>query len=266
METDWRSYDLVAGHYDRVWGPRFDAAALQLVNRARLGTEERLLDVGTGTGAIPAAAEAIGPRPAPFAIDRSAPMLAHARARVPRLVGIAAEATNLPVLDRSFDVVSFGFVLSHVRDHSRALSETHRVLRPGGRLGVSNWGPSTDAAQQAWRDLLISVVGEAAVDAAVQEVAPWEGRFGEPDTLRGALSDAGFAAVEVHQVALAVDLALDEFVEDRALGSAGRYVRHALGETAWETLRRRALEELGRRLGPRVSYERTVLIAVGRRP
>lgn len=264
--ADWRSYDRVAEHYDRVWGSRFDAAARHLVNRARLGPDERLLDVGTGTGAILAAAEAMQPRPAPVAIDRSAAMLARARARVPRLLGVAAQAAELPFRDRSFDAVSFGFVLSHLRDEVQALREAHRVLRPRGRLAASCWGPMTDIAQQAWRDLLISVLDESAVDAAAAEVAPLEGRFGDSGNLRRAFSDAGFNGVEVHEVALEVDLGVDEFLEDRTLGSAGRYARHALGEAAWETFRTRALEDLRRRLGSRVRLNRMVLIAVGRRP
>ncbi len=263
---DWRSYDEIAGTYDRVWGPRFDAAARRLVNRVRLERGWRLLDVGTGTGAIPAAVAEVEDHATLTAVDVSSGMLARARARVPRLLVVVGEASQLPFLEGAFDAVTFGFVLSHVREHARALGEAHRVMECGGRLGVSNWGPITDAAQQVWKDLLLAAVGSEAVERALGEVAPWEGRFEDAGNLRRALAEARFEPVGVDVFGLPVDLTVDEFLDDRELGAGGRYARHTLGEAGWRAFRGKALEVLRGRFGPRVAYERSVLIAVGTKP
>ena len=48
---DWRSYDDVAETYGRVHAPRFAEAARDLVKALGIVEGERVLDVGTGTGA-----------------------------------------------------------------------------------------------------------------------------------------------------------------------------------------------------------------------
>jgi len=50
--TDWRSYDTIAEAYERVWAPRFEMVAHQLLALAPPVEGARLLDLGTGTGAI----------------------------------------------------------------------------------------------------------------------------------------------------------------------------------------------------------------------
>jgi SAM-dependent methyltransferase len=47
---------------------------------------------------------------------------------------VAADALRLPLADRSFDVVVLSAILEHVVDPARAVAESVRVLRPGGRL------------------------------------------------------------------------------------------------------------------------------------
>lgn len=71
-------------------------------------------------------------------IDLSPEMLALAvtRAReLGRTIGLTeGDAQDLPFADRSFDTVVCTYALCSVRDDARAISEMHRVLRPGGRL------------------------------------------------------------------------------------------------------------------------------------
>lgn len=99
--------------------------------------DDRVLDLGTGTGAVLArlAARAGGPREA-LGVDRSASMLAAAR-DLPHAWRLQrADATALPFPTDSFDVVIAAYLL-HLLDppgRRAVIAEAARVLRPGGRL------------------------------------------------------------------------------------------------------------------------------------
>jgi ArsR family transcriptional regulator len=99
----------------------------------------RLLDIGTGTGAL---LEAMAPRVAQaLGVDASRQMLALARARLsrPELAHCAvrqADMYNLPLPDASFDAAVLQMVLHYAEDPAAALAEAARVLRPGGTLVV----------------------------------------------------------------------------------------------------------------------------------
>ena len=102
---------------------------------------ERFLDVATGTGgvALPAAragAQVTGQ-------DISADQLAKARAAA-ETAALAirfdeGDAQELPYEDESFDVVASAFGAIFAPDHDRAARELTRVLRHGGRLGLTVW-------------------------------------------------------------------------------------------------------------------------------
>ncbi len=53
-----------------------------------------------------------------------------------KLSRICGDAQNLPFPDNHFDVVTIAFGIRNVTDRDMALREFHRVLKPGGRLGV----------------------------------------------------------------------------------------------------------------------------------
>ena len=110
--------------------------------RADMGAALALLDptwvvgdLGCGTGALSAA---LAPHVQQlYAIDASPAMLAAASARLAACsnVTIAEGALEaLPLADASLDVAVLMLVLHHVADPARALREGHRVLKPHGRL------------------------------------------------------------------------------------------------------------------------------------
>jgi arsenite methyltransferase len=107
---------------------------------------ERILDVGCGPGFYLAEIlEDVGTSGSTVGIDPSRDMLAVAERRVEGLGTVdlyEADAISLPLDDSDFDGAISVQVLEYVDDVTRALSEMHRVLRPGGRIVVwdVDWG------------------------------------------------------------------------------------------------------------------------------
>jgi arsenite methyltransferase len=101
---------------------------------------ERVLDVGAGPGLLAAAiAEATGSSGLVCGIDVSEPLLAAARRVCVHLSSVEfrhSDATQLPFPDQTFDAAVSVQVLEFVHDVDAALSEIHRVLRPGGRAVI----------------------------------------------------------------------------------------------------------------------------------
>jgi demethylmenaquinone methyltransferase/2-methoxy-6-polyprenyl-1,4-benzoquinol methylase len=108
---------------------------------------ERVLDVACGTGDL-AEIFAASPAGEVVGLDFTTEMLAIARGRHARLPPHHAEklryvegdALDLPFPDASFDVVSIAFGIRNVADPAHALRQFARVLRPGGRLVILEFG------------------------------------------------------------------------------------------------------------------------------
>jgi demethylmenaquinone methyltransferase / 2-methoxy-6-polyprenyl-1,4-benzoquinol methylase len=127
-------------------GPTYDryAAALSfgqdprwrrfLVSRIEAGSDDTVLDVATGTGAV--ARELIRQKGCTVVgLDQSPEMLAEARRRLPEDVTlIHGSADRLPFADASFDALTFTYLLRYVPDPAATLRELVRVVRPGGSV------------------------------------------------------------------------------------------------------------------------------------
>ena len=104
--------------------------------REGVGSGDRVLDLGSGTGAFTSWLARIGANPLGAEVAEAA--VRRARAAHPelefRLVPIDGP---LPLQDNEFDVVWATEVIEHVADTGRWLSEVRRVLKPGGRLLVT---------------------------------------------------------------------------------------------------------------------------------
>jgi SAM-dependent methyltransferase len=116
-----------------------------LVGRLAPRPDEQWLDVGCGAGAVSMRAARAGADVT--GIDLSEVMIETARRRAAEQgLAIAYEvgdAENLPVADGSFDVVSSSVGLIFAPDHSAVARELARVVRPGGRIGLSAWKPNS---------------------------------------------------------------------------------------------------------------------------
>jgi ubiquinone/menaquinone biosynthesis methyltransferase len=115
----------------------------KLINLARFGPGQRGLDLCCGTGDL-----ALGLRRCAIddvevvGLDFSAPMLeiARRRAQGDGLWWLRGDALRLPFPSSTFDVVTMGYGLRNVADINDSLAEIRRVLRPGGRLLVLDFG------------------------------------------------------------------------------------------------------------------------------
>ncbi len=120
------------------------------LERMGLGSGMHVLEVGPGPGFWTlAAASRVGPQGRVCAVEIS-PRLAALVARKARLQGltwvhvVVADAQALPLAEGSFDHAFFVAVLGEVPDPVRALEEARRVLRPGGRVIITEYFPDPD--------------------------------------------------------------------------------------------------------------------------
>jgi len=115
----------------------------RVLDNARLRKEDRVLDVGAGTGLLAfGALERIGPDGEVIALDPSADCLeelqrlAREQGLNGRLSYLVGDAEVLPLPDASVEAVLTRSVLVYVRDKAEAARELFRVLRPGGRVSI----------------------------------------------------------------------------------------------------------------------------------
>jgi ubiquinone/menaquinone biosynthesis C-methylase UbiE len=130
----------LAETYDRVSDSQFERGK-RLVERLELKDGARVLDVGCGTGRLSRwVAERLGPGGSVVGIDPLAERVDVARTRGGGVRFEVGQAENLGAFeDASFDAVCMASVFRWVEDKAKALAEVRRVLRRGGRVGVTTF-------------------------------------------------------------------------------------------------------------------------------
>ncbi len=266
-ESDWRTYDDVAEAYGRVHAPRMALPARDLVQLTAVGPGARVLDVGTGTGVVAReAAAAAGGNGLAVGIDPSFGMLRQALTEKGGTFFAAATAIDLPFRDETFTHILSSFVLSHFARYETALFDMVRVLRPGGRFGVTTWGPGQDEFSKAWQELAEQYAGPELLRDARTRAMPWAEHFEDPNRIRAVLYDAGLRDVQIERREYRFEETTEEYLEAREIGAVGRFLRQMLGERLWGAFQARAREIFSERFPPRFSDFRDVNIAVARKP
>jgi len=156
---------------------------------ADLAPGETVLDLGSGGGIdVLLSARRVGPTGKAYGLDMTDEMLALARANqrkagLDNVEFLKGEIERIPLPDASVDVIISNCVINLSADKDRVLAEAFRVLRPGGRLAVSD----------------VVVRGEVS-PAIRRSVELWigcvAGALGE-DEYRDKLATAGFEAIDV---------------------------------------------------------------------
>ena len=183
--------DELARDYDRVSVDRQLQSGKLLVRELTLAAGERVLDVGCGTGLLAEhIADLVGPTgyvlgvdPLPLRIE-----LAQTKAR-PNLEFKVADAYDLSLIPTAnFDVVCLNAVFHWFPEKSGPLREFARVLKPGGRLGISSGakGPPT-----RYQELVSEVLARPPFDDYARPPGGLTHRVDEHE-LRQLLTPAGF--------------------------------------------------------------------------
>ncbi len=241
----------------------FAAPARDLVAALELSEGALVLDVGSGTGAAAvSAAECVGPKGLVIALDPSLSMLC----RLPRggrCARVAGAAPGLPFASGVFDATFASFVLSHFPSCAEGLSDMVRVLRPGGVLGVTAWGPGQSEAARSWREVATSFVAIEELERAFRDLLPWDEWLTFPENMARALEAAGLERVEVESRPYRVAMNSMDFLAIREQSVDGTLLRECLEPERWSEFRRRALEVFQRSFPRGVEYVRAVNLGLG---
>ncbi|KZB79726.1 class I SAM-dependent methyltransferase [Amycolatopsis regifaucium] len=139
-------FDRTAKTYDALGVDFFGAFAKELLDRVGLVPGQRVLDVGCGRGAVLfPAAERVGSGGSVLGIDLSSAMVERTTKDIEdrRLANASVslmDAQEPTLTDADFDVVLASFVVFFLPDPVAGLRSWHRLLKAGGRMGVTTFG------------------------------------------------------------------------------------------------------------------------------
>lgn len=257
------TYNAAADRFDEPALSFWNLIGRRTIERLRLRPGARVLDVacGAGASALPAAQE-VGPAGEVLALDLADRLLELGRAKARRLglenidfqIGDMLRS-GLP--DGSFDAVVCVFGIFFVPDMKKAVRELWRMVRRGGRLAITTWGPH------------VLEPGSSTFWKAVQQMrpdlhrnfSPWE-RIDQPEALADLLRASGITGAEVVAESNLHPLSSPEDWWTIALGSGFRGTIEALDPEERERVRALNLAQLG---GAR-AVETNALYGVAEKP
>lgn len=192
--------------YERLLGPALFAPWAQvLLDAVGIEPGARIVEVAAGTGILTrAAAHRAGPAGQVVATDISPAMIAFNAQHPPEphaapIRTAIAPATALPCTDSGFDVALCQQGMPFFPDRPGAVRELHRVLRPGGLVGIAVWTPGHE------------VVPFGPMNRALQDIGspePFPGAYDEtsyvlsPSQVQDLLASAGFTRIDSREIEL----------------------------------------------------------------
>jgi len=192
------------GSIDRITSGLYDASQSQEIPQeallaslgcgnptalAKLNPGEVVLDLGSGGGIdVLLSAKRVGPTGKAYGLDMTDEMLSLAnenkrKAGVENVEFLKGEIEHIPLPDNSLDVVISNCVINLSTDKDQVFQETFRVLKPGGRLAVSDVVTHGEMAPEIRKNVLLWV---GCVAGALEE-----------NEYRSKLASAGFENIEI---------------------------------------------------------------------
>jgi SAM-dependent methyltransferase len=250
LARDWAAYGEQLGL--PLQGAALDAA------HVTAGT--RLLDAGCGAGLLALLASLRGAQVT--AVDAATSFLAIVRERIPAADVREADLETLPFADASFDAVTAVNSVFYAADMAAAMRELARVVRPGGRVVITAWGPPERCEVLAD---LFSQVGPLMPPPPPGDAPAHPGALSQPGELAAVLKRAGLRVVDEGEVACPFVFPNAE-ISWRAHRSAGPNqlaIAHS-GEAAVRTVFA-DVDHTHTRPDGTIRYENAFLWAVGKR-
>src|SRR6202158_1592021 len=176
---------------------------------AALKEGETVLDLGSGGGIdVVLSAKRVGPAGRAYGLDMTDEMLALAnenkrKAGADNVEFLKGEIEHIPLPDNSVDVIISNCVINLSADKDRVLREAFRVLKPGGRLAVSDVVTRGEINAQIRQNILLWV---GCVAGALEE-----GEY------RDKLESAGFEQVEIEPTRIYRVADAREFLSEKGL-------------------------------------------------
>jgi SAM-dependent methyltransferase len=232
------TYAATADHFDDPALSFWDRFGRQTVARIGLRAGDEVFDAccGTGASALPAA-HAVGSAGQVVGFDVAEPalVLARAKAQAQGLANVefrAADVEHTGLPSQSFDAVVCVFGVFFLPDMAAALAELWRLVRPGGVLAITVWGPDflEPATTAFW-----AAVGAERPDL-VGGFHPWT-RVTDPAALSQLFHQAGAAAPTLEAEPGTHPLARPEDWWTVVLGTGYRATVDELGPAAAQRVR-----------------------------
>ena len=240
-----RTYGAAADHYSLPALGFWDRFGAATVARLPLAPGQRVLDLccGAGASALPAA-HAVGAGGQVLGVDLAAPLLdlARARAASERLANVEfrhGDATRTQLPDGSFDAVVCVFGVFFVRDMAAFAAEMWRLVRPGGVLAITTWGPDLFEPANGY---FWETVGEVA-PSLYKAFNPWD-EITTTAAVAELLAQAGAAQPAVMAVPGRHHLDHPDQFWDIVLGTGYRGTVDALSQEERDSVQDRLLAEL----------------------
>lgn len=218
MAAPDKTPERISGMFDSI-APRYDllnhvlSAGLDQKWRRRavaelgLGASARVLDLCTGTADLAFAATERHPDASVVGVDFSGAMLRLGLVKVRkaglerRIRLVRGDATKIPLPDGSCDAATIGFGIRNVAEPQKALAELARVLRPGARLAILEFGqpriPGIRTLYAWYFKYLLPLVGKVVSrhQSAYSYLPASVGTFPPPAEFARSIESHGFVSV-----------------------------------------------------------------------
>jgi ubiquinone/menaquinone biosynthesis C-methylase UbiE len=237
------TYNAAADFYDDAANAFWDRFGRRTIERLHLSPGARVLDVccGSGASAIPAA-EAVGPKGSVVGVDLAERLLDLARTKA-RDRGLhhvefrMGDMLDLRLPKAGFDAVVCVFGVFFVPDMAQAVRALCHVVRPGGQLAITTWGPRfLEPANTAFWNAVRDVRPDL-----YKGFNPWD-RVCDPPAVRRLLAEGGVEQAEVVAEAGAHPIPSPEAWWAAVLGTGYRGTLEQLDAGAREHVRRANLD------------------------
>ena len=205
---DFLNHFLSAG-LDRGWRNR-------AVEALELPDDARVLDVCTGTADLAIATVTLARGAEVVGVDFSGEMLRLGLAKVRaaalgrRIRLVRGDAARIPVSDRSCDAATIAFGIRNVAEPGRALSEIARVLKPGARLAILEFGqpriPGIRALYSWYFKYVLPLIGRLVSkhQSAYSYLPASVGTFPPPSEFAATLNATGFSHIQTVPLAFGI--------------------------------------------------------------